>query len=91
MSQDNIIDLTGRGEISDPLTALLRSGARQLICQAVRAELEGFMTGYAGQKTSRGHAAVVRNAHKIKPVWCLSILLLTVIMIGKKIEFSTHR
>lgn len=63
MSQDNIIDLSGRGEISDPLTELLRSGAHQLICQAVEAELEGFMAGYAGQKTSRGHAAVVRNGH----------------------------
>jgi|GEM_PF-452972 len=64
MSQDNIIALTGREEISDPLTELLRSGARQLICQAVEAEFEEFMAGYAGQKTSRGHAAVVRNGHQ---------------------------
>ena len=42
MTQDNIIALAGRGEISDPLTELLRSGARQLLCQAVEAELEGF-------------------------------------------------
>jgi len=63
MAQDNIIALTGRGEISDPLTELLRSGARQLLCQAARAELEGFMAGYSGQKTSRGHAAVVRSGH----------------------------
>ena len=63
MAQDNIIGLTDRGEISDPLTELLRSGARQLLCQAVEAELEEFMTGYAGQKTSHGHAAVVRNGH----------------------------
>lgn len=63
MSQDNIIDLSGRAETTDPLTELLRNGARQLVCQAVEAELEGFMAGYAGQKTSRGHAAVVRNGH----------------------------
>jgi len=34
-------------EETDPLHALLRTGARELIAQAVEAELAGFMDGFA--------------------------------------------
>lgn len=64
MSQDNIIGLSGREKTSDPLTELLRSGARQLICQAVEAELSDFMKDYADQKSATGHKALVRNGHQ---------------------------
>lgn len=38
MSKNNVVKLTGRGTISDPLTELLRAGAEQLIYQSVEAE-----------------------------------------------------
>ena len=39
MKKNNVLEFAGRDTISDPLTALLRSGAQQLINQAVEAEL----------------------------------------------------
>ncbi len=39
MNKNNVVELTGREEIADPLTELLREGARDLIQQAVEAEL----------------------------------------------------
>jgi hypothetical protein len=47
-SERKIIPLKKPGEISeDPLTDLLRTGARQLIAQAVEAELLGFLQEFA--------------------------------------------
>ncbi|MEJ1355973.1 MAG: hypothetical protein RPU34_06060 [Candidatus Sedimenticola sp. (ex Thyasira tokunagai)] len=39
MSKNNVVKLAGRDTIIDPLTELLRSGAEQLIYQAVEAAL----------------------------------------------------
>jgi transposase-like protein len=63
MGNNNIIELSGRDEIADPLTELLRDGARQLIQSAVEVELETFLVQFAEKKTTAGHAAVVRNGH----------------------------
>ncbi|MEZ5554847.1 hypothetical protein [Haliea sp.] len=40
MSKSNVIEFEGRAESADPLTALLRSGARQLLQQAIEAEVQ---------------------------------------------------
>jgi transposase-like protein len=45
---------------ADLLTELLRSGARRLIAQAVKAELETFLEKHAGRLFD-GRRAVVRN------------------------------
>ena len=37
MSKNNVVKLTGRDTIVEPLTELLRTGAEQLIYQAVEA------------------------------------------------------
>ena len=63
MTEDNIVELSGRDGISDPLTELLRKGARSLLQSAVEAELEVFLGQFKGLKTDVGHAAVVRNGH----------------------------
>ena len=42
MNKSNIVELECRGDKLDPLTELLRSGARQLIQQAVEAGLQGY-------------------------------------------------
>lgn len=48
-------------ESTDPLTDLLRAGARDLIGQAVGAELQALLEQYAQLKLLDGHQAVVRN------------------------------
>jgi putative transposase len=50
-------------EETDPLHALLRTGARELIAQAVEAELAGFLDGFAEQRLEDGRRAVVRNGY----------------------------
>ncbi|SEK11090.1 Transposase, Mutator family [Marinovum algicola] len=49
--------------MSDPLTDLLRKGARELLQTAVAAELDAFLTEFAKHRTPEGRAAVVRNGH----------------------------
>ena len=63
MKKNNVLEFAGRETISDPLTALLRSGAQQLINQAVEAELEELLGRYSDQCTGDGNAVVVRNGH----------------------------
>ena len=63
MTKDNVLEFAGREAISDPLTALLRSGAQQLINQAVEAELQELLSQHSGCRTEDGHAGVVRNGH----------------------------
>lgn len=47
----------------DPLTDLLRSGARDLIKQAVEAELSSMLSEYKDQKLPDGRQIVVRNGY----------------------------
>lgn len=49
--------------ISDPLTELLRNGARDLIRQAVEAELGSLLSEYEDLKLIDGRKAVVRNGY----------------------------
>lgn len=62
MNKNKIISLKKPGEISrDPLTELLRRGARHLIADAVEAELQELLSQYAGLRNNQGHKQVVRN------------------------------
>jgi len=63
MKQNSVLEFAGREAISDPLTALLRSGAQQLINQAVEAELQELLSQYSDRRTEDGNAVVVRNGH----------------------------
>ena len=63
MSKNNVVKLTGRDTISDPLTELLRTGAEQLIYQAVEAELLELLAEHSERRTKDGTAGVVRNGH----------------------------
>nr|WP_319514376.1 IS256 family transposase [uncultured Cohaesibacter sp.] len=63
MDENTIVELPGRDAVSDPLTELLRKGARQLLQTAVEAELEAFLKEFKEQKTPDGLAGVVRNGH----------------------------
>jgi transposase-like protein len=49
--------------VDDPLTAVLRAGARRLLAQAIEAEAETFLAAMADQRLADGRARVVRHGH----------------------------
>ena len=63
MTQDNIVKLSPPGTFSDPLTEVLRNGARALLAHAVEAEVAGFLGGHADKLTDDGHRRLVRHGH----------------------------
>ena len=63
MSKNNVVKLTGRDTIIDPLTELLKTGAEQLIYQAVEAELLELLAEHSERRTEDGKAGVVRSGH----------------------------
>ncbi len=63
MANDTVIDLASPEGI-DPLTELLRNGAKELIAQAVQAELDEVLQHFADQKTEDGRQRVVRNGYQ---------------------------
>jgi len=64
MSKNKIVKLEKPGEFSeDPLTELLQQGARQLIAEAVEAELQVLLQQYAEVKNDKGCRQVVRNGY----------------------------
>ena len=62
MSKDTVVELAGQDTIIDPLPQLLRTGAEQLIYQAVEAELLELLDGHKERRTADGRASVVRKA-----------------------------
>ena len=62
MEKSNVICLSDRAELADPLNDLLRQGAKQLIEQAVEVELQELLSYYSDQQVD-GRAAVVRNGY----------------------------
>ena len=50
-------------EIDDPLTAVLRSGARRLLAQAIESEAAAFLALMADQQLDDGRARFVRHGH----------------------------
>ena len=59
----NIVRLRQQGEIDDPLTNILRSGARQLLAQAVEMEAEAFLAAMKDLKLPDGRDRLVRHGH----------------------------
>jgi transposase-like protein len=66
MNDDNLISLP-RPEttetFSDALSDLIRRGARQIIAQAVEAELQEFLEQYQDRRDEQGRQVVVRNGY----------------------------
>ena len=64
MTKDTVVAFrTPDGFSPDPLTDLLRQGARELIAQAVEAELNAFLTAHANQTDAAGRRRLVRHGH----------------------------
>jgi transposase-like protein len=64
MSDDTIATLPDPSGFSpDPLTGLIRDGARKLIEQAIEAELATLLSAFADHKLEDGRARLVRHGH----------------------------
>jgi putative transposase len=64
MSTDTtLVALRQPDEIDDPLTAILRSGARRLLAQAVEGEVEAFLAEHAHLKLADGRDRLVRHGY----------------------------
>ena len=59
----NIVALRQPDNIDDPLTNILRAGARQLLAQAVEIEVETFLATVKDLKLADGRARVVRHGY----------------------------
>jgi putative transposase len=63
MSNNTIIPLRQPDTIDDPLTDVLRSGARGLLAKADNAEVEEFPAAHANLRTADGLKRIVRHGH----------------------------
>ena len=64
MNEDSsIVRLRQPDEIDDPLTNILRSGARKLLEEAIEQEAESFLAGMKELKLADGRDRVVRHGH----------------------------
>lgn len=63
MNEHRVVSLHRKDEIDDPLTEILRAGARRLIAQAVEAEFEEFLASTANLVLPDGRQRVVRHGH----------------------------
>ena len=63
MPNDNVIKLIQPGAFDDPLTEVLRNGARALLARAIEAEVADFLGKHADLKTEDGRRRVVRHGH----------------------------
>jgi transposase-like protein len=59
----NIVRLRQPDDIDDPLTSILRSGARKLLSEAIEQEAEAFLAGMKELKLADGRDRVVRHGH----------------------------
>jgi putative transposase len=59
----NVVPLRQPAEIDDPLTNILRAGARQLLAQAVEIEAETFLAAMKDLKLADGRDRLVRHGH----------------------------
>ena len=64
MPKDNVIDLKKPDPfIDDPITDILRSGARKLLAQALETEIEIFLSQYADLKDDQDRKRITRNGY----------------------------
>ena len=62
-SNTTVVPLRQPETIDDPLTAILRSGARRLLAQAIEAEAEAFLAAMKGVPLPDGRERLVRHGH----------------------------
>jgi len=62
-SNTTVVPLRQPDAVNDPLTAVLRDGARRLLAQAVEAEAEAFLTSMQDARLADGRERIVRHGH----------------------------
>jgi putative transposase len=63
VTETNVFQLSQPGSFIDPLTEVLREGARALLAQAVEAEVATLLSRYAGETSNDGRQRLVRHGH----------------------------
>ena len=63
MTDINVFRLSQPGALADPLTEVLRNGARALLSQAVEAEVAALLSAHADKLTDDGRRRLVRHGH----------------------------
>src|SRR6266513_4374794 len=63
MTDTNVFQLSHPGTFADPLTEVLRNGARALLAQAVEAEVAALLSRHADKLTDDGRQRLVRHGH----------------------------
>lgn len=64
MNEDRVVEPRHPEAFSeDPLTAVLRSGARRLLAQAIEIGVSGFLSAHADLKDDLGRQLLVRHGH----------------------------
>ena len=63
MTDNNVFQLSQPGTFADPLTEVLRHGARALLAQAVEAEVATLLSCHADKLTDDGRQRLVRHGH----------------------------
>jgi putative transposase len=62
-TDSSILHFPHPAEADDPLTSILRDGARRLLAQAIEAEAAAFLAAMQGERLADGRARVVRHGH----------------------------
>jgi putative transposase len=63
MNENKVVSLRQKDEIDDPLTDILRCGAKRLVQQAVEAEFAAFLAAHAELELPDGRQRIVRHGH----------------------------
>src|SRR3982074_471641 len=63
MNENRVVSLRQKDEIDDPLTEILRTGARRLITRAVEVEFDTFLASNSDLALADGRQRVVRHGH----------------------------
>ena len=63
MTESTVVFLPSAEGVEDPLTEVLRAGARQLVRHAVEAEVAALLAAYADHRTETGRRRLVRHGH----------------------------
>jgi putative transposase len=64
MTKDNVIEFKKPERfVDDPITDVLRTGARKLLTEALEAEIEGFLSQYRDLRDNQDRQRVVRNGY----------------------------
>jgi putative transposase len=68
MEEDTVVGLPRPGGMveNDPLLAVLREGARQMLTHAIEAEVVAFLAVHADRVDKEGRRRVVRHGHAAK-------------------------